>query len=76
MFYFILQILVYSQKKKGTRRYICKPDLCKITEDLVFTDPFGHYDTNDYEPELQLTIDELWSDKTLKLKVAQYKYKF
>ena len=42
----------------------------------MFTDPFGHYDTNDYESELQLAVDELWSDKTLKLKVAQYKYKF
>ena len=24
-------------------------------------------DTNDYEPDLQLVVDELWSDKTLKL---------
>ncbi|PEY41509.1 S-methyl-5-thioribose kinase [Bacillus cereus] len=52
------------------------PDLCKITEDLVFTDPFGNYETNDYEKDLQPVLDELWCDKKLKLRVAQYKYKF
>ncbi|HDR7541701.1 S-methyl-5-thioribose kinase [Bacillus sp. CH_442] len=80
---FLAHVLFYtsdfglqSEKKRVLEGTFVNPDLCKITEELVFTDPFGHYDTNDYEPDLQLVVDELWSDKTLKLKVAQYKYKF
>ncbi|MBO9129875.1 S-methyl-5-thioribose kinase [Bacillus sp. 165] len=52
------------------------PDLCKITEDLVFTDPFADYETNDFEPELQPVIHSLWKDKSLKLQAARLKYKF
>lgn len=81
--HFLAHVLFYtsdfgleSEEKRVLEGAFVNPDLCKITEDLVFTDPFGHYDTNDYEPDLQLAVDELWSDKTVKLKVAQYKYKF
>ena len=50
---------VRSEEKRVLDSEFVNPDLSKITEDLVFTDPFGHYDTNDYEPELQTAVDEL-----------------
>lgn len=65
-----------AEEKRVLDGKFVNPDLCKITEDLVFTDPFGNYETNDYEKELQPVLDELWCDKKLKLQVAQYKYKF
>ncbi|EOW9527591.1 S-methyl-5-thioribose kinase [Bacillus cytotoxicus] len=65
-----------AEEKRVLDGKFINPDLCKITEDLVFTDPFGNYETNDYETELRSVIEELWCDKNLKLQVAQYKYKF
>lgn len=80
---FLAHVLFYTsdfgllaEEKRVLDGKFVNPDLCKITEDLVFTDPFGNYDTNDYEKELKPTVDELWCDKKLKLQVAQYKYKF
>ncbi|MEN1934548.1 S-methyl-5-thioribose kinase [Paenibacillus sp. 102] len=80
---FLAHVLFYTsdfgllaEEKRVLDGKFVNPDLCKITEDLVFTDPFGNYETNDYEEELQPVLDELWCDKKLKLQVAQYKYKF
>ncbi|WP_459499657.1 S-methyl-5-thioribose kinase [Bacillus sp. C1] len=80
---FLAHILFYTsdfglltEEKRVLDGQFVNPDLCKITEDLVFTDPFGNYETNDYEKELKSVLDELWCDKKLKLQVAQYKYKF
>ncbi|MDC2864925.1 S-methyl-5-thioribose kinase [Bacillus sp. BP-3] len=80
---FLARVLFYTsdfglqaEEKRLLDSQFVNPDLCKITEDLVFTDPFANYETNEYEEELQDIIDELWCDKNLKLQVAQYKYKF
>lgn len=80
---FLAHVLFYTsdfglqaEEKRVLDGQFVNPDLCKITEDLVFTDPFANYETNDYEEELQNIVDELWCDKNLKLQVAQYKYKF
>ncbi|PHC78429.1 S-methyl-5-thioribose kinase [Bacillus pseudomycoides] len=80
---FLAHVLFYTsdfglpaEEKRVLDGKFVNPDLCKITEDLVFTDPFGNHETNDYEKELQPVLDELWCDKKLKLQVAQYKYKF
>lgn len=67
---------LHAEGKRVLDGKFINPDLCKITEDLVFTAPFGNYDTNDYEKELQSVVEELWCDKKLKIQVAQYKYKF
>ncbi|MDM5189740.1 S-methyl-5-thioribose kinase [Bacillus sp. DX4.1] len=80
---FLAHVLFYtsdfglqSEEKRVLDGQFVNPDLCKITEDLVFTDPFANSTTNDYEEALQPALDELWCDKKLKLQVAQYKYKF
>jgi len=65
-----------QQVKKGLQQAFSNPELCKITEDLVFTDPFHESDTNDFEPELKGTVEGLWQDDSLKLEVAKLKYKF
>ncbi|ERN54502.1 S-methyl-5-thioribose kinase [Alkalihalophilus marmarensis] len=52
------------------------PELCKITEDLVFTDPFFDHDTNDFEDHLKDTVNELWKNEELKLEAAKLKYIF
>lgn len=62
--------------KKSLVKQFSNPDLCKITEDLIFTDPFFNHDTNDYEPELQQNVEVIWEDQLLKLEVAKLKQKF
>lgn len=62
--------------KKSLVKQFINPDLCKITEDLIFTDPFFDHDTNDYEPELQNDVERLWNDQHLKLEVAKLKQIF
>ncbi|WP_433749156.1 S-methyl-5-thioribose kinase [Falsibacillus pallidus] len=62
--------------KKILARKFSNPELCKITEDLVFTDPFFNSDTNDFEPELFDDVQSLWNDFSLKLEVAKLKKSF
>ncbi|WP_077617383.1 S-methyl-5-thioribose kinase [Bacillus sinesaloumensis] len=64
-----------TKKKLLVQRFI-NPDLCKITEDLVFTDPFFDIDTNSFEEQLRTNVEEIWKDTTLKLEVAKLKQKF
>jgi 5-methylthioribose kinase len=65
-----------QQEKKQLLQSFINPELCKITEDLVFTDPFFDHDTNDFEVELAEDAKELWSDDELHLEVAKLKRKF
>ncbi|WP_010283268.1 S-methyl-5-thioribose kinase [Bacillus timonensis] len=64
-----------TKKKLAVQKFI-NPDLCKITEDLVFTDPFFNIDTNSFEDELQHDVEQIWNDQLLKLEVAKLKQKF
>lgn len=52
-------------------------DMCKITEDFVFTYPFEHHDMNDYNPALsQSIIDSIQKNPNVRAHVAQMKYVF
>ncbi|MBM7586606.1 5-methylthioribose kinase [Bacillus pakistanensis] len=63
-------------KKKELVRQFSNPELCKITEDLVFTDPFFNSESNDFEEELLPDAVEIWQDFKLKLEVAKLKKSF
>jgi 5-methylthioribose kinase len=52
------------------------PELCKITEDFVFTDPFFDFESNSFEEELRQDAEHIWNDHHLKLEVAKLKHKF
>ncbi|MGF2616046.1 S-methyl-5-thioribose kinase [Rossellomorea vietnamensis] len=64
-----------KEKKELVGQFI-NPELCKITEDLVFTDPFYDHDSNDFEDELREKVEGLWQDHILKLEVGKLKRKF
>jgi 5-methylthioribose kinase len=64
------------QAKKELVKQFTNPDLCKITEDLVFTDPFFDHETNDFEEGLRKDVEALWSDFQVKLEAAKLKKKF
>ncbi|WP_407919230.1 S-methyl-5-thioribose kinase [Domibacillus indicus] len=64
------------QEKKKLQNTFCNPELCDITEGLVFTDPFFDADTNDFEESLRADVEKLWNDAELKLHAAQLKRLF
>ncbi|WNB90659.1 S-methyl-5-thioribose kinase [Bacillus sp. NEB1478] len=63
------------KKKEQVAKFI-NPELCKITEDLVFTDPFFDHDTNDFPNELSTNVKKLWNDNELLRNVSQLRYSF
>ncbi|WP_082091438.1 S-methyl-5-thioribose kinase [Domibacillus tundrae] len=64
------------QEKKKLQHTFCNPELCDITEGLVFTDPFFDVETNDFEEGLRADVEKLWNDAELKLHAAQLKRQF
>ena len=65
-----------QQDKKLLQQNFVNPELCKITEDLVFTDPFYPSETNNFEEELRQEVESLWEDSKLHIQVAALKYSF
>lgn len=74
--YFTSDYALHPFKKKEYVKEFSNPELCKITEDLVFTDPFFNSETNEFEEELSRDVQHLWDDFTLKLEVAKLKKSF
>ena len=68
--------LDHREKKEMVREFI-NIDLCKITEDFVFTHPYEQNETNIYNPELKESdIKSIQEDSNLKISVAEMKKKF
>ncbi|WP_282936981.1 S-methyl-5-thioribose kinase [Paenibacillus sp. RC67] len=59
-----------QQDKKNRVQQFINPDLCKITEDLIFDDPYRNADTNDVPPAIQDAVEAIWNDSELHLEVA------
>jgi 5-methylthioribose kinase len=67
--------LDYKTKKEQVARFI-NPELCKITEDLVFTEPYRETERNLFHPEIRPQVLALQADQALHVEVAQMKEKF
>jgi 5-methylthioribose kinase len=52
------------------------PELCRITEDLVFTEPYIDHTNNSYVPELNGEIDRMRGDESLRAEVGMLKWAF
>jgi len=66
-----------SDKKRMVGRYI-NPDLCRITEQLVYTDPYTNRSgRNKVTPSnAEFVKRELYDDEKLRLEAAKLKYRF
>ncbi|WP_342599552.1 S-methyl-5-thioribose kinase [Psychrobacillus sp. FSL H8-0483] len=69
-------LALHPFEKKRLVSEFSNPELCKITEDLIFTDPFFDHDTNDYELSLREEVEAIWNNGPLKLEVAKLKKSF
>ncbi|NHN29092.1 S-methyl-5-thioribose kinase [Paenibacillus agricola] len=74
---FIAHTLFYTsdlgmnqQEKKLRVKQFINPELCKITEDLIFDDPYRDADTNNIPPAIRDAVEVLWKDQELLLEVA------
>lgn len=65
-----------QQEKKLLARSFTNPELCKITEDLIFDDPYRDADTNSFEETIRDEAQALWNDGELHLEVALLREKF
>jgi 5-methylthioribose kinase len=68
-------VLDYKTKKAEVARFT-NPELCKITEDLVFTEPYRKTERNQFHKELEPQVLAFQADDALRAEVAQMKEKF
>lgn len=64
-----------QEKKIRAGRFI-NPELCKITEDLIFDDPYTVSANNNYEAAIEDEAEALRTDAALHLEVALLREKF
>lgn len=64
-----------QEKKIQAGRFI-NPELCKITEDLIFDDPYRDAETNNIEAPIRDAAEQLWADSELHFEVAILRNKF
>lgn len=64
-----------QEKKERVKRFI-NPELCKITEDLIFDDPYTDSPNNNVPPAIRDAVAAVWQDTELHLEVAILREKF
>ena len=69
-------VLNHQEKKQLVKDFI-NPELCDITEDLVYTEPFFPGARNEVEAGLlEFVENNIWNDNELKLEGAKLKFDF
>lgn len=70
-------VLGHKEKKELVKSFI-NPDLCEISEDLVYSEPFIDYNhrNNVFPPNADFVKKELYEDQALHLEAAKLKFEF
>jgi 5-methylthioribose kinase len=76
--FFTSDLFLSAGEKKAKQKVFCDNiDLCKITEDLIFTDPYREADKNRWtSPGLDALAREFARDPELKIAITAMKAKF
>src|SRR5262249_19128049 len=76
--FFTSDLAMAAERKKALMAVFCgNTELCKITEDLIFTDPYLRNERNRWTtPQLDGIAAEFRSDVALKLAISRLKLKF
>ena len=69
-------LLVPSAERKRMIERAVNPELCAITENLVFTAPYWDDPSNEIEPHIAGEVAKLWSDVRLLERVAELRFRF
>ncbi|MCL9780620.1 S-methyl-5-thioribose kinase [Vibrio sp. S4M6] len=66
-----------QEKKALVSRFAPNHELCKITEDLIFTEPYYDAERNNWtSPQLDNDIKQIWQDEEMIQVAMRYKFKF
>ena len=69
-------VMNHKEKKELMKNFI-NPELCEISEDLVYTEPFYDCPRNDVTPGMESFVKEfIWDDQVLLLETAKLKFEF
>ena len=70
-------VMGHKEKKDNVKSFI-NPDLCEISEDLVYSEPFIDYNNrnNVFPPNAEFVKKELYEDAALHLEAAKLKFAF
>ncbi|MDO4764849.1 MAG: S-methyl-5-thioribose kinase [Eubacteriales bacterium] len=70
-------VMNHKEKKENVKNFI-NPDLCEITEDLVYSEPYIDYNhrNNVFPPIADFVKKELYEDEALHLEAAKLKFDF
>ena len=74
--FFTTDLGMDPEEKKVLQKSFVNPELCKITEDLVFSNPYFDAANNKIDPEIRKRAEQNWRDNELKLQVMRLKEKF
>lgn len=70
-------VVINHKEKKDLVKNFINPELCEITEDFVYTDPFYNCTKNDvFEPNRDFVEKEIWNSEELLLETAKLKFEF
>ena len=69
--------LDHKRKKELVKNFI-NPELCEITEDLVYTEPFNDVNNRNrvFEPNREWIEENVYGDEALRLETAKLKFEF
>ncbi len=66
-----------GEKKKQSVKKFINIELCKITEDFIFTHPYEDNPTNEYNPKLDISIVKSFrQNRAIKVAILEMKHKF
>ncbi|MDH2432900.1 S-methyl-5-thioribose kinase [Pokkaliibacter sp. MBI-7] len=74
--FFTSDLYLDQQQKKARVAQFINPELCKITEDLFFLDPYCDHERNNVYPGFETRAAALWHNEALKGEVAELKFRF
>lgn len=70
-------VVINHKEKKSLVKNFINPELCEITEDLVYTEPFYDCARNDVFGQTRAFAEkELWNNEELLLETAKLKFEF
>ncbi|MBT2687466.1 S-methyl-5-thioribose kinase [Bacillus sp. ISL-47] len=70
-------VVMGHKEKKALVQKFTNPELCEISEDLVFTEPFYNCPRNEvFEGTRAYAEQEIWSDPKLQLETVKLKFEF
>ncbi|RKN85388.1 S-methyl-5-thioribose kinase [Paenibacillus ginsengarvi] len=76
MSFFTSDLFMEQQEKKRLMKAFMNPELCNITEDIIFYAPYTKSRMNRFEPRIRDAVESIWADAELHLEAMLLREKF